>query len=1327
MSTMREVQQNWTEITRRLLERQEYLKFLPFSANLYGLPFSNAALVYHQNPECKRAATAAQWNSIHFVVKRGEHGITVFDETNRNNALSFLFDESQMASSQKTVMPQRMDFSAYEEQLCQAFGQRQGKAYSNLQALCAGMVQHFMSDPKATLLLQENERTMGLHDTQKQQYEESVASVCCYVAMLRCFPEKEIQQPDLSAFDFFRNDIANLIRFGNIVQKIYGNVLNTLKENVKLIKETTREVEINDTQRVNGLQNDSEELQTGRTRQYAGVQGRIDGDRNKIHDAMGHDTSRSAQSDGEKHRRTLGQDLAAVDAAESSQSMAAADTGERLPAGNPDDRNRPDRRGDVSEENAAIPTGESSAGQETEPESLSGVGQESDSGSSAASVGRDRVSDAADTVTTTEKESQAEAENPSVSAFSVSKSDQFPLISDTLPFLAEQSSDFTKEIYQTEKASVLKIKNKGSIATIEITADSAIWQRLAEKGLVKQENSADRLVFDTDGRNWNKLIIPDKWGNKTNNISIDEILTHEELLIAYHVADEILNEDDMQQPDLLKSADTTAESDRFQLYQLKDGEEYHGIRFESLDQNKLHSNQLNKEDYVLVYEGDLSIYSGDTVEEKLERLYQEFNVNKPVDFMGRSMSVSDVVVIDENAYYCDPIRFREFPEFLREKEVEPPAVADFRAKTEEETLFSKVNLAKFLAEHSLSSDEWEDMAYPMFERGYLDTHKPSDKAVFGYHLSESAFFALAQRYHDGEDIRRELAVRLLEGGTSSDIAFVFEGENISSRTYFYAENLRHSLHAERTKNGYQCSFGSTERFVSFEEIGQAFLDRTLEEFNDLMYWRVLDYIKDDIPDISNDTVRELINAFDNAATADWEKGDNLPKLNRIKKALYDILGDEEQTEKAFACIAKQKYNVTFDKPAAKESPVHFGLLGNGITAYDTSRTDPETHDYPIVAQISDEGVVRVYDENISAEDMERINSEAKLAREKFMTNWNMLSPEQQFQRLLDRADISTAINIGREQFSMAQKIEKYMPFVFFGEGERPEPEKKQPAKVSDLAVGDIILYDGNRREVENISEHSTSLKNLDAPDFGGILLSTSDVLAYNGWQQDMESKGFEILSKAEQHSQDTNDILSALSDLDKAKNYINDFSVDEYSSEADFSDLSNVPIAYTTDEKTDLEIQVSADLEKYRLVYAYDGNVVREEQYHSLSEMNANALSVLDYDDLVSLSDDEKAKISAVNTRIHPPHCLFRSPITVFLDRKTRKVPKPAGKLCSSKRCHRKPTGTDVRTPGISSSLRQSPYSQQKCVSGQTATCDGYTGSCHTKADHGAESDRTAA
>ena len=78
-----------------------------------------------------------------------------------------------------------------------------------------------------------------------------------------------------------------------------------------------------------------------------------------------------------------------------------------------------------------------------------------------------------------------------------------------------------------------------------------------------------------------------------------------------------------------------------------------------------------------------------------------------------------------------------------------------------------------------------------------------------------------------------------------------------------------------------------------------------------------------------------------------------------------------------------------------------------------------------------------------------------------------------------------------------------------------EAEQEQiPAKVSDLAVGDVIMYDSARREVTELSADSIKLKDLDHPDYDGLLVSTSDVLAYEGWQEDMESKGFEILSKA---------------------------------------------------------------------------------------------------------------------------------------------------------------------------------------------------------------------
>ena len=100
-----------------------------------------------------------------------------------------------------------------------------------------------------------------------------------------------------------------------------------------------------------------------------------------------------------------------------------------------------------------------------------------------------------------------------------------------------------------------------------------------------------------------------------------------------------------------------------------------------------------------------------------------------------------------------------------------------------------------------------------------------------------------------------------------------------------------------------------------------------------------------------------------------------------------------------------------------------------------------------------------------------------------------------------------------------------------------------------------------------------------------------------------------------------------LSDLDIAKQHIADYYDREFGELAEFSDLSNISLAYTTDEEHDLPIQVYADLEQYRLIFEYDGNVVRDEQYNSLAEMNENALSVLDFNDLVSLSDDEIASV----------------------------------------------------------------------------------------------------
>ena len=94
--------------------------------------------------------------------------------------------------------------------------------------------------------------------------------------------------------------------------------------------------------------------------------------------------------------------------------------------------------------------------------------------------------------------------------------------------------------------------------------------------------------------------------------------------------------------------------------------------------------------------------------------------------------------------------------------------------------------------------------------------------------------------------------------------------------------------------------------------------------------------------------------------------------------------------------------------------------------------------------------------------------------------------------------------------------------------------------------------------------------------------------------------------------------------LNRATAYIKDYFEQEFGSAAEIEDPSHVDLAYTTDEENDAVISVYADLVQYRITTEYGGNIAREEQYNSLDEMNELALKYLSFDDLTSLSDEEK-------------------------------------------------------------------------------------------------------
>lgn len=101
--------------------------------------------------------------------------------------------------------------------------------------------------------------------------------------------------------------------------------------------------------------------------------------------------------------------------------------------------------------------------------------------------------------------------------------------------------------------------------------------------------------------------------------------------------------------------------------------------------------------------------------------------------------------------------------------------------------------------------------------------------------------------------------------------------------------------------------------------------------------------------------------------------------------------------------------------------------------------------------------------------------------------------------------------------------------------------------------------------------------------------------------------------------------------LDTAKRLIDDFCREEYQREdgADYTDLANVGVAYTTTEDDKHEIQARVNLVDFRMETLADGQVVRSEQFSSLEDMIETGLKSLSFDDLVYLSDEELAKLEA--------------------------------------------------------------------------------------------------
>ena len=125
--------------------------------------------------------------------------------------------------------------------------------------------------------------------------------------------------------------------------------------------------------------------------------------------------------------------------------------------------------------------------------------------------------------------------------------------------------------------------------------------------------------------------------------------------------------------------------DVYMVMQLRHDEKIFDERFASMRELNHRGKTPDRDHYEVTYYADLPAMWQDVPNnEILEELFQMFNLSRPQDFEGHSLSVSDVIALKRNGevsvHYVDSIGFKELPGFLDTKPERPSVLMNLREK-----------------------------------------------------------------------------------------------------------------------------------------------------------------------------------------------------------------------------------------------------------------------------------------------------------------------------------------------------------------------------------------------------------------------------------------------------------------------------------------------------------------------------------------------------------------------------------------------------------------------------------------------------------------------
>ena len=237
MSRYNTVLYNWTEVTNRLLHDKQLLAyFLRFSSGMYKQSFSDAALIFQQNPYATKVATLETWNRLGRMVNRGERSIAVFGEDCK---CRHLFDITQ-TNGRHIPDLWRLDESLAAD-VTAVINEKYGAECKNIQETIAAVSVDNLKCRGTDM--REITEQMQLSEEQTKAYQQSVVSAVRYMVSCRCELDGDMKISggiNLNAVDLFR-DTRDLIRFCDLVQRTAKDSLLEMEREVFQILNQRRE------------------------------------------------------------------------------------------------------------------------------------------------------------------------------------------------------------------------------------------------------------------------------------------------------------------------------------------------------------------------------------------------------------------------------------------------------------------------------------------------------------------------------------------------------------------------------------------------------------------------------------------------------------------------------------------------------------------------------------------------------------------------------------------------------------------------------------------------------------------------------------------------------------------------------------------------------------------------------------------------------------------------------------------------------------------------------------------------------------------------------